>query len=132
MTSHPLLGVIEAADRAITAEDFDALMDFYADEASLVIKPGLVVTGKPAIRKAFAAIAEHFGHSLTIGQGKMTVLEGGGDTALVLMETLVGFLDANGVRQSLTRRASYVFRLDGQGQWRCLIDNSYGTDLLEG
>ena len=36
MTSHPLKQVIEAADRAIVAEDFDALMDFYADDAILV------------------------------------------------------------------------------------------------
>jgi ketosteroid isomerase-like protein len=44
---------IEAADRAITAEDFDELMRFYADDASLVVKPGLTVAGKDSIRRCF-------------------------------------------------------------------------------
>ena len=73
---HPLKTLIEAADRAITAEDFDAVTDFYADDATLVVKPGLNVSGKPAIRRAFEAIAAHYNHSLKVGQGDMVVLEG--------------------------------------------------------
>ena len=30
----------------------------------------------------------------------------------------------------LQRRATYVFRQEADGQWRCAVDNSYGTDLL--
>ena len=126
MTPHPLKAVIEAADRAITAEDFDRLMDFYADDAVLVIKPGMNATGKEQIRRAFVAIAEHFKHGLTVRQGDMTVLESG-DTALVVMETR---LDIPGEPEPTVRRATYVFRMDTDGAWRCLIDNSYGTDLL--
>jgi ketosteroid isomerase-like protein len=44
---------IEAADRAITTEDFDELMKFYADDASLVVKPGMIVAGKESIRRCF-------------------------------------------------------------------------------
>jgi uncharacterized protein (TIGR02246 family) len=62
MSNHELKAVIEAADRAITAEDFDALMDFYAEDATLVVKPGLNASGKAQIRKAFAAIADFFKH----------------------------------------------------------------------
>ena len=127
MTPHPFKAVIEAADRAITAEDFDRLMDFYAEDAVLVVKPGLNATGKEQIRHAFVAIAEHFGHALTVRQGDMTVLESG-DTALVVMETL---LDIPGEETPTARRATYVFRKDADGAWRCLIDNSYGTDLLD-
>ena len=47
---HPLKTLIEAADRAISAGDFDEVMRFYADDATLVVRPGLNVTGKPAIR----------------------------------------------------------------------------------
>jgi ketosteroid isomerase-like protein len=64
MVFHPLKQVIEAADRAITAEDFDALMDFYADDATLVVKPGLNAVGKEQIRRAFDTIADYFNHSL--------------------------------------------------------------------
>ena len=59
MTSHPLQQLIAVADRAITVEDFDALMDLYAEDATLVVKPGLNAVGKEQIRKAFEAIATY-------------------------------------------------------------------------
>lgn len=130
MSSHPLKQVIEAADRAISVGDFDGLMDFYADDATLVIQPGMNATGKEAIRQAFAAISEYFGHSLVIKQGDMAVLEGGHDTALVIMETILEFPGEADATTTVTRRATYVFRKDAEGRWLCLIDNSYGTELL--
>lgn len=30
----------------------------------------------------------------------------------------------------LEREATYVFRRDADGAWRCAVDNSYGTSLL--
>ena len=120
---------IEAADKAITGEDFDALMEFYADEAILVIKPGLVAKGKEQIRKAFIAIAEHFGHNLVVKQGEMQVVQGG-NTALVIMETILETIGPTGLLSRTTRRATYVFREEQNGAWLCVIDNSYGTDLL--
>ena len=130
MTSHPLKAVIEAADRAITSEDFEAVAAFYADDATLVVRPGLNATGKPQIRRAFEAIADHFNHSLEVGQGKMVVVEGAG-VALVLMESTLKAVGKDGADLSTVRRSTYVFRQDEAGQWLCVIDNSYGTDLLD-
>jgi uncharacterized protein (TIGR02246 family) len=130
MTDHPLKAVIAAADRAITAEAFDEVMAFYAEEASLVIRPGLVVTGKAAIRRAFVAIAEHFKHRLVVKQGDMTVLEGA-DTALVIMDSILEVPDNDGNMETVTRRATYVFRKTDEGDWLCVIDNSYGVALLD-
>ena len=129
MTAHPLEHLIRAADAAITAEDFDALMDFYADDATLVVKPGLNVTGKDNIRAAFVRIADYVQHSLVVGQGRMEVIEGG-DTALVLMESTLDYVDA-GEKVGVTRRATYVFRREADGRWVCAVDNSYGTALLD-
>ncbi|XAZ25499.1 SgcJ/EcaC family oxidoreductase [Sinorhizobium sp. B11] len=129
MAFHELKTVIDAADRAIMAEDFDALMDLYDEQATLVIRPGLEVSGKEKIGKAFVAIADYFNHSLKITQDRMQVVEGG-DTALVLAEAVLETTGADGVVSTITRRATYVFRrLDGK--WLCVIDNSYGTDLLD-
>ncbi|WEJ74675.1 SgcJ/EcaC family oxidoreductase [Pseudomonas sp. PSE14] len=122
---HPLQTLIQAADEAIGREDFDALLAFYTDDALLVVKPGLLARGKEQIRRAFAAIAEHFGHKLRVRQGRLEILETG-DTALVVAQTL---LDTS--HGKLTRRATYVFRREADGAWRCAVDNSYGTDLLE-
>jgi len=129
MAPHPLEQLIRAADAAITAEDFDALMDFYADDATLVVKPGLNVTGKQNIRTAFARIADYVQHSLVVGQGRMEVIEGG-HTALVIMESTLDYREA-GRPVSVTRRATYVFRREADGRWVCTVDNSYGTDLLD-
>lgn len=128
MASHPVEHLIRAADAAITAEDFDALMDFYADDATLVVKPGLSVTGRDNIRAAFVRIADYVQHSLVVGQGRMEVIEGG-DTALVIMESMLGYVEA-GETKNVTRRATYVFRKEEGGGWLCTVDNSYGTDLL--
>ncbi len=127
MTYDILRELIEAADRAITSEDFDGLMDFYADDATLVVRPGQNVTGKPQIREAFEKIASYFGNSLSVKQGRMKVLEGG-DSALVIMETV---LEIGGQDQPITRRATYVFRKSKTGEWLCTVDNSYGIEILD-
>ena len=45
MSQHPLRILIETCDAAISRRDFDALMAFYAEDAALVVKPGMVVRG---------------------------------------------------------------------------------------
>jgi uncharacterized protein (TIGR02246 family) len=129
MASHPLQERIQAADRAITAEDFDALMDFYTEDAVLVVKPGLNVAGKAQIRAAFVKIAEYVRHTMRVGQGRFEVLEAG-DTALVIMESTLDYIDPDGAAVHALRRATYVFRRGTDDRWLCAIDNSYGTALL--
>lgn len=57
MERHPVELVIEMADAAIVAEDFDALMEFYAEDAMLVVRPGKIARGRSEIRAASEAIA---------------------------------------------------------------------------
>ena len=130
MTSHPLEKIIEAGDRAIVAEDFDAVPNFYTDDAVLVLKPGLYVRGKQQIRQAFVRIAEYFNHTLSAKQGNMLVLEAG-STALVISETVLDYVDREGLHRSEVRFATYVFNKGEDGKWLCVIDNSYGTELLK-
>ena len=129
MRTHELESVIAAADDAINREDLDALMDFYADDATLVVTPGKNVSGKKEIRKAFDAIAAHFNHTVQVSQGEMIILEGG-DIALVLANTHVQANQGTEAVVKVERRATYVFKRLPDGRWRCAVDNSYGTDLL--
>ena len=118
---------IDAADRAIKEERFDDLMDFYTEDAVLVVKPGLEVQGKEAIKKAFIKIAEYFKNSVIPTQGKMIMIEAG-DTVLVMSQTL---LEAKCESEfSMDRRATYIYR-NIDGKWLCAIDNSYGASLLD-
>ncbi|QKN80029.1 YybH family protein [Scandinavium goeteborgense] len=129
MTSHPLRQIIEACDKAISAKDYDALMAYYAEDAALVVKPGMTVQGKDNIRKAFMAISDYFQGQLVVEQGDMQVIEGAGN-ALVIMETKLRFPGGDATPVDITRRATYVFRQEDNGRWLCTIDNSYGTELL--
>ena len=129
MPAHPINALIAAADDAINREDFDALMDFYTEDATLVVVPGRVANGKEEIRKAFVAIAEHFQHTLYVTQGDMIVIEAG-DTALVIAQTNVRANMKTAAPTMETRNATYVFKRCDDGQWRCVVDNSYGAALL--
>jgi len=130
MHSHPLRQIIESCDRAISAKDFDSLMEHYSEDAALVVKPGMIANGKDNIRKAFIAISDYFQDQLIVKQGEMQIIEGGGN-ALVIMETLLRFPDGQGGTVETTRRATYVFRQENNSRWLCTIDNSYGTSLLD-
>ncbi|MDN0082738.1 SgcJ/EcaC family oxidoreductase [Crenobacter sp. SG2305] len=129
MSQQELRALIAAADDAINREDFDALMAFYADDATLVVKPGMLAQGKAQIRQAFEAIAAYFNHSLRVSQGEMTIIEAG-DTALVISRTLLSAHAKTDSPFAMERAATYVFRKDAAGAWRCAVDNSYGTELL--
>jgi uncharacterized protein (TIGR02246 family) len=126
MTQHPVELLIEKADAAIIHEDFDTLMDIYSDDAVLVIKPGVNASGKVQIRKAMEAIAVHFNHTLKVRQAGMKILEAS-DTALVVAKTIVS---ASNMPET-ERNATYVFKKDTSGTWLCIIDNSYGHELLQ-
>ncbi|WP_141561123.1 MULTISPECIES: DUF4440 domain-containing protein [unclassified Bacillus (in: firmicutes)] len=128
MFEHELKGLIKKCDIAIKQEDFDTLINYYTDDAILVIKPGMIARGKKEIKIAFIKIAKYFNNSLVPTQGEMIVLETG-DTALVISQTLLE-ADKNNSDYSMDRRATYVFKKSPQGEWLCAIDNSYGTDLI--
>ncbi len=126
MPPHPVELQISKADRAINAEDIETVMSVYADDAVLVVRPGTNAVGKSRIREAMATIASYFKHGLVVEQDGMTILEAG-DTALVLARTVVS---APGIPTEV-RRATYVFKRSDNGEWLCVIDNSYGHALLE-
>ncbi|HEY1405348.1 MAG TPA: SgcJ/EcaC family oxidoreductase [Spirochaetota bacterium] len=130
MQNNELREVVKRADDAINAEDFDSVMDFYSDDAVLVVKPGLLAKGKPQIRRAFEAIADYFNHSLHVNQDKLSILESG-DTALVIAKAMINSKNKTDSEFSTERIATYVFRRDPQGNWKCVIDNSYGAELLD-
>jgi uncharacterized protein (TIGR02246 family) len=125
---HEINEIIRACDIAIKQNDFETLIDYYTDDAILVVKPGMIVQGKDKIKKAFIAIARYFENNIAPAQGEMIILETE-DIALVLSQTILA-ADKKDSEYPMDRKATYVFRKNRKGQWLCAIDNSYGTDLL--
>lgn len=121
--------LIRQADIAIKNEDFDHLMDFYSEDAILVVRPGKIARGKQEIKEAFIKIAKYFDNSIVPTQGKMEFLKAG-DTVLVISQILLEANNADSSEYSMDRRATYVYRLIND-QWLCVIDNSYGTTILD-
>jgi len=124
-----IVKLIGEADHAIREERFDDLMSYYTEDAILVVKPGLEVQGKDAIKKAFIRIAAYFNNSIIPTQGKMHMIQAG-DTVLVLAQTLLEAEQKSDSEFNMERRATYVYR-HVNGKWLCAIDNSYGTSLLD-
>lgn len=129
MINKEIKALIDMADKAIKEERFDDLMEFYTDDAVLVVKPGLEAKGKEAIKNAFIKIAQYFKNSVVPTQGNMFMIEAG-DTVLVLSQTLLDADNKETSEYSMDRRATYVYT-NVDGKWLCAIDNSYGTTLLD-
>ena len=121
---------IAQADQAINNGDFDRLMNFYAKDAILVVQPGVYARGRGEIRKAFERISHYFDHSMKVNQGDMLVIEND-DTALVMAQTSITSARKTESRFPALRDATYIYRRDATGNWLCVIDNSYGTTLLQ-
>jgi uncharacterized protein (TIGR02246 family) len=126
---HEIKELIRKCDAAIKSEDFDTLMNYYTEDAVLVVKPEMIARGREEIRKAFIAIAKYFNNSIVPTQGEMVIFEAG-DTALVLSHTFLAAEKENS-EYAMDRRATYVFRKSPDGRWLCAIDNSYGTSLIK-
>ncbi|VBB07793.1 Hypothetical protein LUCI_3058, partial [Lucifera butyrica] len=118
---HELRELIQKCDLAIQQEDFDTLMNYYTDDAILVVRPGMIARGKEEIKKAFIAIAKYFNNSLVPAQGEMVILETG-DTALVISQAFLK-ADIKDSKYSMERRSTYVFKKDSHNAWLCAIDN---------
>ena len=106
MSQHPIAPLIEKADKAINQEDFDTV-DLDAEDAVLVIKPGMNAVGKAQIRRAMEAIAAHFEGSLDVRQAEMVILETG-DIALVPAKTLVSTLLIDSTEQTMKHLPGFV------------------------
>lgn len=65
LNSTEIKELIKKCDVAIKNEDFDTLMDYYTDDALLVVKPGMIAKGKDEIKKAFIAIAKYFNNTVS-------------------------------------------------------------------
>ena len=63
---HPVLTRIREADRLIVAEAFEPLMDHYTEDAVLIVKPGVEVRGRRAIREAMEKMCDAEDLSLLI------------------------------------------------------------------
>lgn len=118
---------VKKLDEAFNRGDIEAVLDFYEDDAVVVIEPGRVARGKNEIRTAFEFVFTFGG---TAKQIKTNVIEAG-DLALFLSKWTFSGTLPDGMPFTRDATATCVFRKNADGNWRCVIDNSYGTAVLD-
>jgi uncharacterized protein (TIGR02246 family) len=123
---HRLEEMVEEVDRAFNRGDLEAVLDFYEDGAVIVLGPGRLARGKAELRRAFEFMLQMEGVARQI---KTHVIENG-EIALFTSQWSFTVKAPDGAPLTRESYATVVFRKQASGEWRCVIDNSFGPDVL--
>jgi ketosteroid isomerase-like protein len=126
MPSRSPLEVVRAFVEAMNRGDVDAAVSHYAIDGILVVEPGVVVTGAPAIRDALAAMLG-MRPRLTTGVDEVLVSN---ELALYHSDWQMRGTGPDGSAVELGGRSSDVLRRRPSGEWEIAIDNPWGTAVL--
>ncbi len=111
---------------AMNNNDLEAALGLYEPGASLVVQPGIVVTGSLPIREALAGFLTL---KPTMTTESYEIIESD-DIALYCSHwNLVG-TDVAGNQVQMGGRSSDVLRRQPAGQWLIALDNPWGTAIL--
>lgn len=127
MSKQSLEETVKKLDEAFNRRDIEAVMDFYEEDAVVVLEPGRLARGKAEIRAAFEWVFRLEG---TAKQIKTNVIETG-DLALFTSKWTFSAKAPGGTPFERESIANTVFRRQTDGNWRCVIDNSYGPAILD-
>ena len=120
--------VVELLDQAFNRGDIEAVLDFYEEDAIMVVKPGRLATGKAELRSAFEWILTNI--KGTAKQEKTHVIEAG-DIALFTSKWSYSGETADGTPIARESYATTIFRKGEDGRWRIVVDNSWGPAVIE-
>ena len=108
---------------AFAAKDTDALLALYEPAAVFLPQPGLMVSGKAAIREAlggFLALDAQFEmHDTQVVQAE--------EIAFVASRWTLKGTDPSGAAVDLSGQTADVARRQADGNWLLVIDNPYGV-----
>jgi uncharacterized protein (TIGR02246 family) len=117
---------VKALDDALERGDLEAALNFYEDDAVLVVTPEQIARGKQEIREFFISLLKL---SPRVHQLKTHVIESG-DIALFLSQWSFSGSDETGQPFSREAIATCVLRKNASGNWRLVIDNALGPNVL--
>ncbi len=122
------LETVEMLDGAFNRGDLEAILSFYEDGAAMVLEPGRLVAGKPELRRAYEWILNNM--KGVARQEKTHVIETG-DIALFTSKWSYSGTTPDGTPVSRESYASVVLRKQRDGNWRIVVDNSWGPAVLD-
>jgi uncharacterized protein (TIGR02246 family) len=116
--------VLEAIVSGINSGDLESLLPLYESEAAFATQPGSLAHGATGVREALTGFISMNGK---LDLEVTRVLEAG-DLALVIGVWSFDGTGPGGEPVRLTARNADVLRRQGDGSWRFVIDNPWGTD----
>ena len=128
MIARSPLEAIELLDEAFNRGDLEAILDFYEDGATMVAEPGRLVRGKAEVRGAYEWI---FSNIKGIARQEKTHVIETGDIALFTSLWSFSGETTDGDPVSRQSDASVILRRQADGGWRIVVDNSWGTAVLD-
>ena len=126
MTKQTPLQTVHDVDEAFNRRDLEAVLDCYEEEAIMVVEPGKVAHGKAELRDTFKELLK-LGFKATQLKTKTLQTE---EIALYIARWRLDGQTAEGKSFSKEYIATTVFRKQSDGQWKAIIDNSFGPDIL--
>jgi uncharacterized protein (TIGR02246 family) len=116
--------VLKSIVDGINTGNLDALMPLYEAEAAFATQPGSLSHGLPGVREALAGFIATKG---TLDLNVTRVLEA---DDLALVTTMWSFTGSgpDGQPVKLAAQSADVLRRQGDGSWRFVIDNPWGTN----
>jgi uncharacterized protein (TIGR02246 family) len=114
--------VIQRFAELLSAGDTQSALALYEPDATFVVKPGAMVTGREAIGAAledFAALRPEL-------EGDIEQIVEAKDIALVANRWVLNGTDPDGTPVRLSGRSADVLRRGADGQWRIAIDDPWG------
>ena len=116
--------VLASVVAGINSGDLDSLMPLYEGEAAFATEPGSLAHGAPGVSEALTGFISMKGE-LDI---EVTRVLEAGDLALVIGVWSFNGTGPDGEPVQLAARNADVLRRQGDGTWRFVIDNPWGTD----
>jgi uncharacterized protein (TIGR02246 family) len=115
--------LMERFSALLAAKDLEGLVALYESDASFAPQPGMVVSGKDAIREALRPFVTLDG-SL---QSEIASVLRSADTALVHNSWTLEGTGPNGQEIRMGGTSADVLRLRPDGSWGIAIDNPWGA-----
>jgi uncharacterized protein (TIGR02246 family) len=127
MSHAEIQSTIDANNKAVAAQDIDAILATYETSATMLAQPGMPSSGVEALRESFKYFLA-MNPKITVTKSEVVQ---SGDIALHSYAWTMSGKEQDGSPIEQTGLSLNVLRKQADGRWLIVIDNPFGNDLLK-